>query len=107
MYTIFLLQVPTAGGKGSVPAALEGRRGYSSAMPESPKFVSGDYVSSSSHGYGQKGDQLFADKISDYPSIDRRQYGERSSAYIGREQNEPTGRYVDSLGFGHQHQVLN
>ena len=84
---------------------MESRRGYSSTIPDSPKFVSSDYVSSSIHGYGQKGDQLYVDKLSDYPSIDRRQYGERSSAYLGREQNESTGRYGDSLGFAHQHQV--
>ena len=76
-------------------------------MQESPKFKSGEYVSSSSHAYGQKGDQLFPDKMSDYPSTDRRQYGERSNAYMGRDlQTEPAGQYADSIGFSHQHKVL-
>lgn len=89
--------------------ALAGRGGYSSAVPDSPKFASADYVSSSSHGYAHKGDQLYAEKIPDYPAIDRRQYGERQtqSAYIGREiQSDPAARYADSVGFGHHHQVL-
>ncbi|KAK3037780.1 hypothetical protein RJ639_030699 [Escallonia herrerae] len=92
-------QVPPVSAKGAGQAALQGRSGYGSAMPDSPKFTSGDYVSSSSHGYAQKADQLFSDKISDYPSIDRRQYAERSGLYMGRDlQSEP-------VGFGHQHQA--
>ncbi|KAK3000797.1 hypothetical protein RJ639_021728 [Escallonia herrerae] len=92
-------QIPSVSAKGAGQAALQGQSGYGSAMPDSPKFTSGDYVSSSSHGYAQKADQLFSNKISDYPLIDRRQYAERSGLYMGRDlQSEP-------VGFGHQHQV--
>lgn len=88
-------------------STLEGRASYASAIQDSPKFSSGDYVSSSSHTYGHKGDQLYAEKVPDYPVIDRRQYGERHSTYMGRDlQSEPTGRYADSIGFVSQHQVL-
>ncbi|KAL0372818.1 UNVERIFIED_CONTAM: protein SHORT ROOT IN SALT MEDIUM 1 [Sesamum calycinum] len=72
------------GTKGSATTVLEGRSNYGSSMPESPKFTAGDYVSSSSRGYGQKVDQLFPDRASEYPSVDRRQYAERHSAYLGR-----------------------
>ena len=84
-------------------SALEGRAaGYAS-----PKFSSGDYVSTSSHGYGHKGSQLYAEKVTDYPVIDRRQYGDRQSSYMGRDlQTDPTGRYADSVSYAHQHQVL-
>lgn len=85
---------------------MESRAAYTSAIPDSPKFSSGDYVSSSSHGYGHKGVQLYAEKVSDYPVVDRRQYGERQSSYIGRDlPSESTGRYTDSVSFAHQ-QVL-
>lgn len=94
--------------KGSGPSVLESRGGYVPAKPESPKFSSGDYISSSSHGYGHKVDQLYGEKAPDYPAIDRRQFGERQSAYMGRDlQGEPTGRYADSVGFGPQHQVFH
>lgn len=100
------MQVPSITAKvGS--SALESRGAYASTVPDSPKFSSGDYVSSSSHGYGHKGGQLYAEKVSDYPVIDRRQYSERQSSYLGRDlQSEPTGRYADSVSFAHQHQVL-
>lgn len=93
--------------KGAGPSALEGRGGYALSVSDSPKFASGDYVSSSSHGYGHKSDQLYGDKVLDYSGIDRRQYGERQSAYMGRDlQSDPTGRYAaDPVGYGHQHQV--
>lgn len=91
--------------KGAGPSLLEGRSSYVSTMVESPKFGSNDYVSSA---YAHKSNQLYSDKTSDYPSIDRRQYGDRASAYIGRDlQSEPTGRYADSVSFPHQHQVLS
>lgn len=93
--------------KGAASSALDGRGGYSLGVSDSPKFASGDYVPSSSHGYGHKSDQLYADKGLDYSGIDRRQYGERQSAYIGRDlPSDPTGRYAaDPVGFTHQHQV--
>ncbi|KAI7994060.1 Protein SHORT ROOT IN SALT MEDIUM 1, partial [Camellia lanceoleosa] len=47
-------QVSGMSAKGAGPSALEGRSGYGSAMPDSPKLPSGDFVSSSSHGYGHK-----------------------------------------------------
>ena len=85
---------------------MEARSAYASAMPDSPKFASTDYVSSSSHSYSHKGDQMYAEKIPDYPTVERRQYGERQGGYLGRElPSEPTGRYADSAIFGHQHQV--
>lgn len=93
--------------KGSGVLSLDGRGTYPSTLPESPKFSSADYISSSSHGYGHKSDQLFAEKIPDYPAIDRRTYGERQGAYMGRDmQGDPAPRYVDSVSFSHQHQVL-
>ena len=81
--------------------------GYALAISNSPKFSYGDYVPSSSHGYGHKGIQLYGEKVSDYSVIDRRQYGERHNAYMGRDlQSKPTGRYADCVGFSHQHQVF-
>ena len=81
--------------------------GYALAISDSPKFSYGDYVPSSCHGYGLKGIQLYAEKVFDYPVIDKRQYGERQSAYMGRDlQSEPTGRYADCVSFSHQHQVF-
>ncbi|XP_042983456.1 protein SHORT ROOT IN SALT MEDIUM 1 isoform X1 [Carya illinoinensis] len=98
-------QVPALNAKGAGPSALEGRGSYASAIPGSPKYVSSDYVQSSGHGYGHKGDQLYADKIPDYPGPDRHQYGERHSAYIGKDlQSEQTRRYADSIGFSNQNQ---
>lgn len=92
--------------KGAGPTALEGHGGYASAITDSPKFAASDYVSSSGHGYSHKGDQLYAEKVPDYSGIERRQYGDRQSAYVGRDlQSEPTGRYADSIGFSHQNQV--
>ncbi|CAI0405956.1 unnamed protein product [Linum tenue] len=89
--------VTSVSSKGSGPSALEGRGGYS------PKFAAGEYVPSSNHVYGHKTEQLYADKLSDYTGIDRRQYGERHSSYIARDlQTDPASRYADSVGFGHQ-----
>ncbi|KAK7274864.1 hypothetical protein RIF29_15964 [Crotalaria pallida] len=95
-------QAPPLSTKGAASSALDGRGGYSLGVSNSPKFASGDYVSSSSHGYGHKSDQLYGDKGLDYAGIDRRQYGERQSAYIP---SDPAGRYpTDPVGYGHQHQ---
>ncbi|GFS39133.1 ATP/GTP-binding protein family [Actinidia rufa] len=95
-------QVPGMSSKGAGPSALENRSGYGSAIPDSTKLTTGDYTLSSSHGYGHKSDQLFSDKISDYPSVDR--YGERHSAYAGMDlQSAPTGRFGDSISFDNQH----
>ena len=81
--------------------------GYASAISDSPKFSYGDYVPSSSHGYSLKGIQLYGEKVSDYPVIDLRKYGEHQSPYICRDlQSEPTGRYADCVSFSHQHQVF-
>lgn len=92
-------------GKGSVVTALEGRNTYGSSIPDSPKF-STDYVPSSSRGYGQKVDQLYSDRISEYPPIERRQYAERHSAYLGADlPSETIGRYPEQVPFGHEHQV--
>lgn len=94
------------GAKGSVPSALESRGGYDSSVPDSPKFTSGDYVSSSSRGYVQKTDRLYPD-VSDYSSIDRCQYIEPHNTYIGRDlPSESAGRYTDSASLGHKHQVM-
>ncbi|XAR53200.1 hypothetical protein NMG60_11021653 [Bertholletia excelsa] len=99
-------QVPGMSARTGGPSALEGRSGYGSVMTDSPKFASSDYITSSNHGYGHKSDQLFGDKLSDYQSLDRRQYGERQSAFVGRDlQNEASVRHGDSIGFGHQHQA--
>lgn len=85
---------------------MEGRSVYASSVTDSPKFTSSDYVSSSSHGYSHKGDQMYEEKIPDYPTVERRQFGERQSGYVGRDlPSEPAGCYADSIGFGHQHQV--
>ncbi|KAJ1423672.1 EF-hand domain [Sesbania bispinosa] len=99
-------QVPSLSTKGAASSALDGRGGYTLGVSDSPKFASGDYVSSSSHGYGHKSDQLYGDKTLDYSGIDRRQYGERQSGYIGRDlPSDPTARYAaDAVGFTHQHQ---
>lgn len=96
------------GTKGAASSAIDGRGGYALGVSDSPKFASGDYVSSSSHGYGHKSDQLYGDKSLDYSGMDRRQYGERQSGYIGRElPSDPTGRYAaDTVGYTHQHQVF-
>lgn len=92
--------------KAVVSSALEGRGGYA-GVPDSPKFAAADYVSSSGHGYGRKSDHLYTEKISDYNTIDRRQYAEHHSAYVGRElATEVAGRYIDSVGYGHQRQVF-
>ncbi|KAK4263478.1 hypothetical protein QN277_028877 [Acacia crassicarpa] len=99
-------QAPSLSAKGAGPSALEGRGGYAVNVSDSPKFASGDYLSSSSHGYGHKSEQLYGDKVLDYSGIDRRQYGERQSAYMSRDlQNDPASRYAaDPVGFSHQHQ---
>ncbi|TKY69650.1 Cell division cycle and apoptosis regulator protein 1 [Spatholobus suberectus] len=99
-------QVPSLSTKVSASSALDGRGGYALGVSDSPKFTSGDYVSSSSHGYGHKSDQLYGDKGLEYSGIDRRQYGERQSGYVGRDlTSDPTGRYAaDPIGFSHQRQ---
>lgn len=93
--------------KGSASSALDSRGGYALGVSDSPKFASGDYVSSSSHGYGHKTEQLYGEKGLEYSGIDRRQYGERQSGYIGRDlTSDPAGRYAaDPVGFSHQRQV--
>ncbi|MCH96256.1 cell division cycle and apoptosis regulator protein 1, partial [Trifolium medium] len=100
-------QTPSLSTKGAGSSALDARGGYSLGVSDSPKFASSDYLSSSStHGYGHKSDQLYGDKSLDYSGLDRRQYGERQSGYIGRDlSSDPTGRYAtDSVGYSHQHQ---
>lgn len=93
-------------GLGS--SVLDNRSGYVPTLPDSPKFASGSYLSPSSHGYGQKADDLYSDKLSGYIPVDRRQYGERPSAYMGRElQNKPTSRYTDSSNFTRQVRKLS
>lgn len=94
--------MPTIGGKGSGSSALESRSGFG---VDSPKFTAGDYVSSSSHGYGHKAEQQYTDRVSDYPTLDRR-YGERHNSYVGRDlTSEQPNRYSDSISFGNKHQV--
>ncbi|XP_068462614.1 protein SHORT ROOT IN SALT MEDIUM 1 isoform X1 [Phaseolus vulgaris] len=99
-------QVPSLSTKGSASSALDSRGGYALGVSDSPKFASGDYVSSSSHGYGHKTEQLYGEKGLEYSGIDRRQYGERQSGYIGRDlTSDPAGRYAaDPVGFSHQRQ---
>ncbi|KAL5100195.1 hypothetical protein RYX36_004522 [Vicia faba] len=99
-------QVPSLGTKGAASSALDARGGYSLGVSDSPKFASGDYVPSSSHGYGHKSDQLYGDKSLDYSGLDRRQYGERPSGYVGRDlPSDQAGRYsTDAVGYSHQHQ---
>ncbi|KAK6122470.1 hypothetical protein DH2020_043787 [Rehmannia glutinosa] len=98
-------QISPLGMKGSVTTAFEGRSNYGSSMPESPKFATNEYVSSSSRGYGQKMDQLYSDRTSEYPSVERRQYADRHSAYLGRDlPSETANRYAESVAFGHEHQ---
>ncbi|CAK8536684.1 unnamed protein product [Lathyrus sativus] len=99
-------QVPSLATKGAASSALDARGGYSLGVSDSPKFASGDYVPSSSHGYGHKSDQLYGDKSLDYSGLDRRQYGERPSGYVGRDlPSDQTGRYsTDAVGYNHQHQ---
>lgn len=85
--------------KGVGSSVLDNRSGYVPTLPDSPKYASGSYLSSSAHGYGQKEDDLYSDKLSGYVPVDRRQ----SSAYLGRElQNDPPARYADSSSFGRQ-----
>ncbi|XP_012568287.1 protein SHORT ROOT IN SALT MEDIUM 1 isoform X2 [Cicer arietinum] len=100
-------QAPSLSAKGAGSSALDARGGYSLGVSDSPKFASGDYVSSSSHGYGHKSDQLYGDKSLDYSGLDRRQYGERQSGYLGRDlASDTTGRYAtDAVGYSHQHQA--
>ncbi|KAK4373430.1 hypothetical protein RND71_008814 [Anisodus tanguticus] len=96
-------QMPTIAGKGSGSSALESRSGFG---VDSPKFAAGAYVSSSSHGYGHKAEQQYSDRVYDYPTLDRREYGERHSSYAGRDlTNEQASRYPDSLSLGHKHQA--
>lgn len=94
--------------KGSATTNLEGRSNYGSSMPDSPKYAANEYVPSSSRSYGQKVDQLYSDRISEYPSVDRLQYADRHSAYLGRNlPSETADRYAESVAFGHDSQVLN
>lgn len=83
-------------------SVLDNRSGYVPALPDSPpKYGSGSYLSSSSaaHGYGQKEEDLYSDKLSGYVPVDRRQSG----GYLGRElQSDPAARYADSSSFGRQ-----
>ncbi|KAI3983150.1 hypothetical protein MKX01_030872 [Papaver californicum] len=81
-------QVGALSDKGTASSALQGRTGYSSGIAGSPMFASADYISSSSHGYGPKSDQLSSGKLSDYSSIDRRHYD---------LQSEVTRRYTGSV----------
>ncbi|RID52871.1 hypothetical protein BRARA_G00304 [Brassica rapa] len=68
-----------------------------SPLCQSPKYASGSYLSPSSNVYGQKVEDLYSDKLSGYVFVDRRQFGERSSIYLGRElQSDTTTRYSDS-----------
>nr|DAD34922.1 TPA_asm: hypothetical protein HUJ06_005562 [Nelumbo nucifera] len=56
---------------------------------------------------GLKGDQLSSGKISDYGSLERRQYSEQT-AYMGQElQSQPSRQYADSIGLGSHHQAGN
>ncbi|XP_043697580.1 protein SHORT ROOT IN SALT MEDIUM 1-like [Telopea speciosissima] len=90
------VQIAAMSSKVAGSSALHGRDGYGSAMAESP----GDYVPSSSHGYGLKGDQFSSGIISDYTSLDR-SYGDRQNAYSGRElQSESSRRFSDTVGLG-------
>ncbi|GAU51142.1 hypothetical protein TSUD_240810 [Trifolium subterraneum] len=101
-------QTPSLSTKGTGSLALDARGGYSLGVSDSPKFASSDYLlASSTHGYGHKSDQLYGDKSLDYSGLDRRQYGERQSGYIGRDlSSDPTGRYAtDPVGYNHQHQA--
>ncbi|KAL3522783.1 hypothetical protein ACH5RR_015617 [Cinchona calisaya] len=98
-------QIPQMDAKGSMPSPLEGHRGFTS-MPESPKFASSDYVSSSSTGHGLKVVHIYSDSVSDYAPGDRHQYGDRHSVYMGRDlPSEPAPRYVESVSYGHKHQT--
>lgn len=103
---MFQFQIPQIGAKGPIPSGLEGRTGFSSSVPDSPKFTSGEYISSASRGYGHKVDQLYSDRITDYAHGDRRQYGDRHTTYVGCDlPSEPIGRYADSGSFSRKHQV--
>ncbi|KAK4758838.1 hypothetical protein SAY87_020139 [Trapa incisa] len=96
------LQLPSIGGKRAGSSAIESRGSYTSAIADSPKISYGSYISTSSHVYSHKS---FAEKVPDYPTIERRPYVERHGAYIERDmQTEPTRRFTDPVGFGHQHQ---
>ncbi|KAL6543907.1 hypothetical protein OROGR_010404 [Orobanche gracilis] len=98
-------QISPLGLTGSITTAYEGRNSYGSSMPESPKFASTDYISSSSRGYGLKGDKLYSDRTSEYPSVERRQYAERHSVYMGRDLPAETAhRYAEPVAIGHEHQ---
>lgn len=68
-----------------------------SPLCQPPKYASGSYLSPSSNVYGQKVEDLYSDKLSGYVFVDRRQFGERSNIYLGRElQSDTTTRYSDS-----------
>lgn len=90
----------TLNAKGSGPSSMEGRASYGSGIADSPKYSSKDYVSTPSHGYGHKSELLIADKMTEYASLERRQFAERHGAYAGRELPiEAGGRYTDSVGY--------
>ncbi|XP_039136315.1 protein SHORT ROOT IN SALT MEDIUM 1 isoform X1 [Dioscorea cayenensis subsp. rotundata] len=114
-YASSTLGTQQAGGfSAKVPgsSSLQGRTSYASALADSSKFSSGalgsslamsneGYVSASSLGYTQKGDQFPAAKGSDY-TMDRRLYIDHQGAYIGRDlQNDSSRRYTDSLPISH------
>lgn len=103
----FVDQPSVPNAKSSGLSALDGRGAYSSTLQDSPKFASADYLSAPTHSYSHRTDQLYSEKIPDYPTIERRQYGEqRPSSYMGRDvPSEATGLYGDSVSFRHQHQV--
>ncbi|KAL9261929.1 SHORT ROOT IN SALT MEDIUM 1-like protein, partial [Drosera capensis] len=91
--------------KTSGPSGLDARGVYISARPESPKYTPAEYVVSSSHGYGQNSERLLVEKLPEYLPVERRQYGERQSVYLGRDlPAEIAGRYADSISHSHQHQ---
>ncbi|GAB2242015.1 hypothetical protein Droror1_Dr00018790 [Drosera rotundifolia] len=91
--------------KTAGPSGLDARGVYISARPESPKYTPAEYAVSSSHGYGQNSERLLLEKLPEYLPVERRQYGERQSAYLGRDlPAEIAGRYADSISHSHQHQ---
>ncbi|KAL0796972.1 hypothetical protein Bca101_068349 [Brassica carinata] len=67
-----------------------------SARVMSSQYASGSYLSPSNNDYGQKAEDLYSDNCLDV-FVDRRQFGERSHVYLGRElQSETTALYADS-----------
>lgn len=94
--------------KGSGPTAMEGRTSYAAGRADSPKYVSKDYVATSSHGYGHKSELLIPDKMAEYASLERRQYAERQGPYVGRDLPvEACGRYADAVGYSHKSEMYD